>query len=104
MKRRWLALLVGLAAIAAGPPPPPLLPVPPIPPTYPPPDQAAPVPDAEAHGVAPENQQGLKLSVTDFRMRNYDASQGYAMGSHFQTSEDKRVIQTPGLTLRLPLQ
>ncbi len=104
MKRRLLVLLVGLAAIAAGPPPPPPLPVPPIPPAYPPPDQAAPVPDTEAHGVAPENPQGPQLGITDFRARNYDASQGYAMGSHFQTSEDKRVIQTPGLTLRLPLQ
>lgn len=101
MKRLCLALLLGLATIAAGPPPP--LPVPPIPPAHPP-DQAAPMPDTEAHGPAPEIAQGPKLSVTDFRVRNYDQSQGYAMGSHFQTSEDKRVIQTPGLTLRLPLQ
>jgi len=102
VRRLCLAMLLGLAA--AGPSPPPSLPVPPIPPAHPPPDQVAPMPDTNARGPATENPQGPQLSVTDFRLRRYDQSQGYASGSHYQTSEDKRVIQTPGLTLHVPLQ
>jgi len=95
-------MLLGLAA--AGPSPPAPLPVPPIPPAHPPLDQVAPMPDINAHGPGPENPPGPKLSITDFRLHRYDQSPGYAYGSQFQTNEDKRVIQTPGLTVQVPLQ
>jgi hypothetical protein len=37
-------------------------------------------------------------------MDDTNHSLGYTPGSQFQTSEDKRSIQTPGLSFRVPLQ
>jgi hypothetical protein len=44
------------------------------------------------------------VKFQDFRASQYSTSPGYAPGSQFQTSEDKRPIQTPGLTWKVPLQ
>ena len=101
MMRVGMALVLGLAAMGAGPP---TLPVPPIPPAHPPTDQAAPVPDINAEAPSARGAQGMKWSLNDFRVNRYGSSLGYSRGSQFQTSEEKRPIQTPGLTLRVPLQ
>lgn len=103
MIRVGLAMALGLAAMAAGPPPA-ALPVPPIPPAHPPTDQAAPVPDIDAQAPLSSDSQGVKWTLNDFRVQRYSSSLGYARGSQFQTSEEKRPIQTPGVTLRVPLQ
>ena len=80
------------------------LPLPPKPPAHPPVDRGAPVPDL--HISAPrEGPSPLpNIVVRDFRMNDYNQSLGYTPGSKFETSEDKRSIQTPGLSLRVPLQ
>ncbi len=44
------------------------------------------------------------ITVRDFRVDDYNHSLGYTPGSKFETSEDKRSIQTPGLSFRVPLQ
>jgi hypothetical protein len=67
-------------------------------------DQSAPVPDLSAAAPLVAGPQGAQIGLTDFRTRRYDHSAGYAPGSQFQTSEEKRAIQTPGLRLRVPLQ
>jgi hypothetical protein len=103
---RSVWLLLSLLLIAAGPakriaPPP--LPVPPIPPAHPPTAQSAPVPDPNlAAPLAGSLLPDVKFQ--DFRASQYSTSPGYAPGSQFQTSEDKRPIQTPGLTWKVPLQ
>jgi hypothetical protein len=102
MIRVSLALALGLTLMGAGPAP--ELPVPPIPPAHPPADQAAPVPDIDAQGPLSADPQGVKVGLNDFRVRRYDSSMGYTQGSHFQTSEEKRPIQTPGLMFRVPIQ
>jgi hypothetical protein len=91
-----------LATVAASPSS--KLPVPPIPPAHPPLGQSAPVPNSNATAplVAPTN--GAQVSVSNFRYNRFDRSLGYTPGSSYQTGEEKRGIQTPGLTLRVPLQ
>jgi hypothetical protein len=100
---RWgLALFLLVAGTGAAPAP--SLPVPPVPPAHPPKDQSAPIPNVDARGPQDVAPVGPQVQVTDFRQRLQDASLGYSPGSHYQTSEDRRPIQTPGLTVRVPLQ
>ena len=103
MTRVGLALGLGLIVMAAGPAP--TLPVPPIPPANPPADNSiAPVPNPNV--IAPhEGPQPLAdITIQDFRVKDTNQGLGYVPGSQFQTSEDKRPIQTPGLTWKVPLQ
>jgi len=103
MVGRGLTPLLLLLA-AAGPAP--TLPVPPVPPAHPPTDQTAPIPNPDARGPRDDGSAGTKVQVTDFRLTRQGQSSGlgYSPGSQFQTSEDRRSIQTPGLTVRVPLQ
>ena len=104
MKRVGLALLLLFTAAAAGPAP--TLPVPPVPPEHPPTDQTAPIPNPDARGPRDGGAGGAQVQVTDFRAsrQGQGLGLGYSPGSQFQTSEDRRSIQTPGLTVRVPLQ
>lgn len=104
MMRVFWVLLVLLATAGASPPQSsPALPVPPIPPDQPPSDRSAPVPDRDLQAPS-DASQGVKVSVQDFRIRRYYQGMGYTPGSHFETSEEKKPIQTPGLTLQVPIQ
>jgi hypothetical protein len=67
-------------------------------------DQSAPVPDPDMTGPLVPDPQGAQFSISNFRVRRPDQNLGYGPGSQFETSEDKRPIQTPGLTIRVPLQ
>ncbi len=104
---RTCCLLLGLLLLAAAGPakraPEVILPVPPIPPAHPPTDQSAPVPDADI-AVPASTVVMPNVTLQDFRASQFDRSLGYAPGSRFPTSEDKRPIQTPGLTWKVPLQ
>jgi len=80
------------------------LPLPPVPPAHPPADLGAPVPDPGINAPPAGPSPLPDITVRDFRINNYSQSLGYTPGSQFQTSEDKRSIQTPGLSLRVPLQ
>jgi hypothetical protein len=102
MRRAGLAFLTLLATTGASPVR--SLPIPPIPPAHPPADRSAPVPDLDAKAPLPDEARGTRVVVNNFRYRSYDQSMGYTPGSQFQSSEEKRVIQTPGLLVRVPLQ
>jgi hypothetical protein len=39
-----------------------------------------------------------------FRKGTPDPSLGYATGSRFQDNEERKVIQTPGVRLRVPIE
>jgi hypothetical protein len=43
------------------------------------------------------------VTLQDFRADRLQQGFGYTPGSQFETSEDKRPIQTPGLTVQVPL-
>jgi hypothetical protein len=89
---------------AAGPELEATLPVPPIPPAHPPVDEAAPIPDADAHPPVTIASTDPSVGVELYRRERYDPSQGFVPGSQFQDSEDRKPIQTPGISVRVPLQ
>jgi hypothetical protein len=94
-----LAVLLTMAAAAMAD----QLPVPPSPPAHPPSGEIAPVPDFDAHApIAPISDQPT-VDVRLYRARTYDPSLGFAPGSRYQTSEDRKPIQTPGLSISVPL-
>jgi hypothetical protein len=95
--------LVLLASAGAGPNR--SLPVPPIPPANPPTARTAPMPNRDAVGPLTPSENGPQVQLKDFRAHPFQQSGlGYSRGSQFQSGEDKRPIQTPGLTVRIPLQ
>jgi hypothetical protein len=67
-------------------------------------DQSAPMPNRDITGPLVLEPQGAQFSVSNFRIRRTDQSLGYGPGSQYETTEDKRPIPTPGLTIRVPLQ
>ena len=101
MMRAFWGCLVVFATTAASPSR--SLPVPPIPPPNPPLTQSAPMPDRDLQAPSGADD-GVRVSVQDFRIERYYQGMAYAPGSHFSTSEEKRPIQTPGLTVQVPLQ
>lgn len=100
MRRLLLIGLVtiGHAALAKN------LPVPPIPPAQPPSNDAAPVPNPDAAAPASIESGEPTLAVTLYRARSFDPSVGFAPGSRYQSSEDRKPIQTPGISITVPLK
>jgi hypothetical protein len=90
--------LVSIAAAAAP------LPLPPIPPAHPPREQLAPTPDRTAQAPFVPPNDGVRVRPQDFRAQLLTQGLGYTPGSQFQNNEDRRPIQTPGLSLQVPLQ
>jgi hypothetical protein len=80
------------------------LPVPPIPPEHPPLGQVAPVPNIDAREPVAATSNAPSIDVRLYRARPYDPGLGFAPGSRYQTSEDRKAIQTPGLSISVPLQ
>ena len=80
------------------------LPVPPIPPANST-SRIAPMPDRSAVGPLTSPENGPQFQLKDFRADPFQRSGfGYSRGSQFQSDVDKHPIQTPGLTVRVPLQ
>jgi hypothetical protein len=80
------------------------LPLPPVPPALPHPADAAPVPNADAQGpVAPVSDQP-SISMRLYRARLFDPAVGFVPGSRYQSSEDRKAIQTPGFSINVPLK
>jgi hypothetical protein len=80
------------------------LPIPPVPPEHPPLADAAPVPNVDAEApVAPASDQP-SVNVTVYRIKMYDPSAGFAPGSRYESSEDRKPIQTPGFSISVPLK
>nr|WP_294524809.1 hypothetical protein [uncultured Rhodopila sp.] len=80
------------------------LPVPPIPPENPPIDEAAPTPDVNARAPVTPASERPSVDVRLYRSNPPDPSLGFAPGSRFQTAEDRKPIQTPGLSITVPLK
>lgn len=104
MIRVVAAVFLLVVATGAAPAPAPSLPVPPIPPADPPSDHSAPIPDRDAQAPLGAGTESVQVNVQDFRIRRFYQGLGYGPGSHFETSEEKRPIQTPGVALKVPLQ
>jgi hypothetical protein len=102
MTRLAFAAIALIATAAAAPHRP--LPLPPVPPLRPPVAQVAPTPDRDATAPWVPADDGVRIRPQDFRARLLTEGLGYTPGSQFQTSEDKRAIQTPGLSLQVPLR
>jgi hypothetical protein len=80
------------------------LPIPPLPPDNPPPGDIAPVPNVDARAPIEPYSTSPTVDIRLFRARPYEPGMGFAPGSRYQTSEDRKPIQTPGLGIRVPLQ
>lgn len=92
------SIILGGPAMAQG------LPLPPIPPARPPADEAAPVPNVDAHPPAAQLREGPSVDVRLYRAKRYDPSLGFAPGSRYQSTEDRKPIQTPGISVSVPLR
>jgi len=79
------------------------LPVPPVPPPHPPMDQAAPVPNVDARLPTAPASNAPTVDVRLYRARPYDPAYGFVPGSRYQSTEDRKPIQTPGLSVSVPL-
>jgi hypothetical protein len=66
----------------------------------------APVPDQDAQPPPdPNSTPHTKVSVANFRRQpTADSGAGFPYGSQFQSREEARPIQTPGLTVTIPLR
>lgn len=79
------------------------LPLPPIPPLNAPSSELAPMPDHDIR--APRSPtQTVQLRPEVFSAERPDTSLGFAPGSRYQTADERRPLQTPGLRLTVPLQ
>jgi|SRR6185437_3542506 len=99
---RWMLTLVGLIAVT--PALATALPVPPIPPAQPPRSIAAPVPNSDFHAPVPLAETGPTVGLKFYRAQTYDPSMGFGPGARYQTSEDRKPIQTPGFLVNVPLK
>ena len=77
------------------------LPIPPVPPPMT--TDTAPVPNKETSAPLSTAGQKPTVAVRLYRSRPYDPSMGFTPGSRYQSTEDRKPIQTPGLSLSLPL-
>lgn len=104
MIRMPILLFGGLLLAGAGPRT--LLPLPPPLPANPPVDQAAPVPDNNAHvpGALDQDQGGAAFALRVYRMQEFGTGEGYVAGSEYQSPEQRKPLQTPGFTVTWPLQ
>jgi hypothetical protein len=90
--------LVSLPAVAD------TLPLPPVPPANIPVQEAAPVPNIDAQAPAAATSEGPTVAVKLYRFQDYDPSHGFTPGSQYQSSEDRKPIQTPGFSVNVPLR
>ena len=79
-------------------------PVPPVPPDYPPLAETAPVPNADARAPSTPQSASPSVDVRLYRARPYDPGLGFAPGSRYQNNEERKPIQTPGVSISVPLQ
>lgn len=95
----WITLAVAAqAAMAEG------FPLPPTPPSHPPLGDNAPVPDTDATAPTRPVSEGASVDVRFYRVRQFDPSLGFVPGSRYQSTEDRKAIQTPGFSISVPLK
>ncbi len=95
----FLALL-----LTAGPTLADTLPEPPMPPAQVPERDAAPTPDRDAKTGLPPPSEHAAVELKVFRATPYDAGVAFTPGSRFRTPEERKPIQTPGVSFSFPLE
>jgi hypothetical protein len=80
------------------------LPLPPIPPEHPPAADAAPIPNVNARAPVTPTSSKPSVNVTMYRAPMYDPGVGFTPGSRYQSSEDRKPIQTPGFSVSVPIE
>lgn len=80
------------------------LPVPPIPPENPPLHDVAPVPNFNAEAPVTPTSDKVSVNVRQFHATMYDPGLGFAPGSRYQSAEDRKPMQPPGISVNVPLQ
>jgi hypothetical protein len=90
--------------LAAGPAVGEVLPEPPKPPERIPDPDLAPTPDRDARSDlrAPSQRAGVELKV--FRPPSYDAGLAFTPGSRFRSPEERKPMQTPGVSFTVPIE
>lgn len=80
------------------------LPLPPSPPEHLPVADAAPVPNVNLQAPVTPAKNEASVDVKLYRAKMYDPSLGFVPGSRYQSSEDRKPIQTPGFSVSVPLK
>jgi hypothetical protein len=99
---RWGLALIGLTA--ATPAPATELPIPPIPPAQASRSIAAPVPDSDFQAPPALADTAPTVGLKFYRAQTFDPAFGFTPGSRYQTSEERKPIQTPGFSVSVPLK
>ncbi len=94
-----LAVMLGVSATAMGA----TLPVPPIPPANPPRDELAPVPNADARMPIDPSSTRVRVRPQMFPASRPDTSMGFVPGSRYQSTDERKPLQTPGVKLTVPI-
>jgi hypothetical protein len=100
MNSAWIAMTFTFASAAFAHD----LPIPPIPPERSPFGETAPVPNFDAVVPIAPVSNAPTVMIKQFRAQPYGPGLGFAPGSRYESAEDRKPIQTPGLTVSVPLQ
>ncbi|HEY0182842.1 MAG TPA: hypothetical protein VGC09_08550 [Rhodopila sp.] len=91
-------------AIAGQPAPVEDLPVPPVPPEHPGFAENAPIPNADAQAPITIASDAPSFDVKFYRAKPYDPGLAWVPGSRYQTPEDRKPFQTPGVSISVPIK
>lgn len=80
------------------------LPTPPDPPANSSPGIAAPIPNSDFQAPVAPPEPGPTFALKFYRMQTFDPAMGFAPGSRYRTTEDRKPIQTPGFSISVPLK
>ena len=80
------------------------LPLPPVPPDMTTLRSSAPVPDANVQDPSANTIPAAKFTLRLYRNDAFNASYGFTPGSRYQSTEDKKAIQTPGFSVTVPIK
>lgn len=100
MKRYLLPFVLAFGSAAAADE----LPVPPAPPENIQMTEVAPTPDQDVQAPVPPVSDQPNVNVKLYRSQIYDPSRGFTPGSRYQSTEDRKPIQTPGLSVSVPIR
>ncbi len=78
-------------------------PLPPLPPTHAPAGEPAPLPDTDLSQPTP-GAETATFHVRVFSLDEHDAGLAFIPGSAYPAPEDRKPMQTPGVTVSLPMQ
>ena len=79
------------------------LPEPPTPPAHVPGPDVAPTPNPDAR-LRSDAQEHASVELRMFQRPSTDFGQAFTPGSRFRTPEERRPLQTPGISLTVPIE